>query len=93
MSINNKWCIIDKTGKMILSPIHPSIDSFREGLARFSCFKNSTYYSGYLDTTGKVAIQPVFDGAEAFFNGVAEVRVGDKTAYIDRTGKLLVEPL
>ncbi len=37
-------------------------------------------------------IEPQFDGAFPFDGGLADVRVGDKYGFIDKTGKFVIEP-
>jgi hypothetical protein len=47
---------------------------------------------GYIDRTGAVVIRPQFDGAHMFCQGLAQVKVGTKWGYIDKTGKYVWEP-
>jgi WG containing repeat len=48
---------------------------------------------GYIDARGDVVIAPAFDLAGEFHAGLAQIRTGDKTGVIDRTGKIVVPPM
>jgi hypothetical protein len=40
-----------------------------------------------------MVIKPQFDSGSIFVNGVAPVQVGKKCGYIDKSGKMVVQPI
>ena len=44
---------------------------------------------GYIDADGKTVIAPQFDNAEPFSGSLAQVTIGDRYGFIDKTGKLV----
>ena len=90
----NKYGVIDKTGKEIVKPNFDDIgDDFHEGLAPFRL--GSKW--GFIDTSGKVVIEPRFDGARGFSEGLGRVALKNKWSmpewgFIDRTGKIVIKP-
>jgi hypothetical protein len=42
---------------------------------------------GFVNEEGKEVIAPQFDDITDFINGRAQVRLGNQTFYIDKTGK------
>ena len=75
--------LIDRTGKVVASPLPKQVWPCAEGRCPFADEHDRT---GYLDTAGKVAIAPQFDAGEAFSEGLAAVRSGDAWGYIDKSG-------
>ena len=45
-----------------------------------------------MNKMGKVVIRPQFDQAGEFYQGIVPVTVGDKSGYIDKTGKYIWKP-
>jgi hypothetical protein len=39
-----------------------------------------------------MAIKPQFDAGSIFVSGLAPVKIGEKCGYIDKTGKMVIEP-
>lgn len=95
---------IDQTGQVVIKPQnHPSLD-FSQGLAIFYSNLNcqrADYKSiyGFIDRDGKVVIQPTlthpcnyygnkFDFKE---DGLALVEVGQRSGFIDKAGKIVME--
>lgn len=66
-----------------------------EGLCAFFDYKNNRW--GFRDTIGNVVIAPQFERVHDFSDGLATVKVADKSAekwgYIDKTGKMVIEPV
>ena len=91
---NGKWGYIDKQGHMVVPPrFNGEIGRFSEGLAWVQIDRDF----GYIDTIGKVVVPPRYHYTGDFSEGLAMVRIGDnchdgKCAYIDTTGKYVIEP-
>lgn len=77
---------IDKTGKSFTRGQYARAASFSEGLANV---QNPSGKWQYIDKTGNVFINGEFDKAEPFKDGLAYVTVGNKSGYIDKTGKFV----
>jgi hypothetical protein len=101
IQINSRWGYIDRTGKFVIKPRFGSAYSFSEGLA---AVVNDGYELGYIDKTGKQIISIESSagiiGIERFSQGLAVVETGGggtcgpvicAYAYIDKTGKKIVE--
>jgi hypothetical protein len=86
---NEAWGFIDKTGKWIIQPSYKKAMSYYEGLAVVKLKNNK---SGYIDNQGNMVIKAEFDEAYRFVHGVAKVKVGGKYGFINKSGKLLLEP-
>lgn len=81
---------IDKTGKQVIEPNFSQCTDFSEGLAAVK-LNESKYYS-YIDKTGQEVIKIEFTThASSFSDGLAKVETSDKTGYIDKTGKFVIE--
>lgn len=87
---NNKYGLIDKSGKFILDYSFDFIGSFSEGL---SPAKKGEKY-GYIDLKGKWIIKPIYSSAEKFNNGLAAVSEGplfeSKYGFINSKGKVII---
>lgn len=87
---DNKYGVMDKTGKIVLDYKFAFIGKFSEGLAPA---KMDSLY-GYIDSKGKWIIKPQFNGAEKFTHGLAAVSKGpfmeELWGFIDRNGKEII---
>ncbi|MEP6900989.1 MAG: WG repeat-containing protein [Actinomycetota bacterium] len=81
---------MDKTGKVVLDPIHSNAGSFHDGLASVELPTFPTTY-GFIDKTGKKVIEG-FDQVFDFSEGLAAVKKGDKWGFIDKNGQTIIEP-
>lgn len=93
VQLHGKWGYIDETGKMVVQPQFNQADPFSEGLARVVVDPDVSQYPGYIDPTGKWAIRT--EHAEylgAFSEGLAVISVGGNYGFIDRTGKMIIQP-
>lgn len=90
--VNDKCGYINRAGKIIIQPIYnatPGADEFHEGLVPIMIGNKW----GYLDLTGKIEIKPQFDEADGFSDGLASVVIHGKSGYyIDKKGKIVIEP-
>ena len=87
---DEKYGVIDKTGKLVIGFKYGYIGQFSEGLAPAK--KDSLF--GYIDINENWVIKPKYNGAESFHNGLAAVSKGsfleEKWGFIDRTGKVSI---
>ena len=89
---DNKWGIIDQTGKFVVEPKFEELWNFDEGGLALA---KSDGRWGYIDKSGEFVIEPKFQFAKNFAkNGLAPARVNenDPIGFIDRTGKYVIEP-
>ncbi len=99
ITVGNKSGFIDQTGKIVIQPKFDGerymFGGFFEGLAEFKDMKALPEYpfskEGFIDISGRVVIKPQFDVAYDFSNGRAQVKIGDLTSFIDKTGKNFVK--
>lgn len=86
--LNNKWAVIDQTGKQLTDFLYDEIDGFSEGLATV---KVQNKY-GYINLKGQVVIQPVHDLALKFEDGKARIgSISSPYYFIDNNGKKLFD--
>jgi hypothetical protein len=83
---------IDKTGKVIIPPQFTDVHEFSDGLA----LVRGRDFFGYIDQTGRhvIDLNPAFSGAhEMFSEGLAAFsNQYGKWGYMDKTGKVAIEP-
>lgn len=77
---------LDEEGNTAIGFSFSYAGSFVDGLAPASVPYGKI---GYIDKSGTFAIEPGFDMAEEFSCGLALVTKGDKTGFIDKTGKFV----
>lgn len=72
----------------------PNKNATRGEIAAFICrvLKIPAVPYKYIPGMEFVVIQPQFDAAESFSEGMAQVKIGNKWGYIDKTGKLVIPP-
>lgn len=80
----HKCGYLDTDGNVVIDFVFSYAGSFVDGLAPASVPYGKL---GYIDKSGTFAIEPGFDMANEFSCGLALVRKGDKTGFIDKTGK------
>ena len=103
----SKWGYIDQTGKTIIAPKYAMVSRFSEGIAQVYTEYPVTIrqefphrspepviHSAYIDKTGKNLNFPLV--GESFSEGLAVVSQGKdenrKQGYIDKTGRVRIEP-
>jgi hypothetical protein len=80
-----KWGFIDVTGKLVIPHKYSAVEDFHDGLTAFK--ENGTLW-GFIDPNGRVVIPARYSSIETgFIRGIALVAKGDKTFYVDKTGK------
>ena len=80
---NDKWGVVDKTGREICPCKYDKIDDFCEGLAAVEL--NEKY--GFIDKTGREVVPCKYDYANDFEDGLAQVCLNRKWGVIDETGR------
>ena len=88
--LNDKFALIDKTGKQVIPFKYSYVNYFQEGMAVVATNTKFTEPGGdygFVDKNGKEVIPLIYDYAEEFKNGKAKVKKGGKEFYIDKTGK------
>lgn len=87
---DEKYGIIDKTGKLVLDYTHEFIGKYSDGLAPAK--KGDKF--GFIDLGGKWVIKPTYSGAEKFHNGLAAVSKGplfeSEWGFINKEGKVVI---
>jgi hypothetical protein len=85
----NKWGIIDKSGKWIVAPKFEFVSQFSDdGLASV---KEGNYF-GFIDMTGKFIIEPQFEYVEEFHEGFCVCKRNGLLGYIDKSGTFKINP-
>lgn len=84
-----KWGYIDRTGRMVISPIYELTAGFEKGL---SWVKVVGQGIGMIDRTGKMIIPPKYESGSWFSEGLMYVEIDGKYGYIDVTDKLVISP-
>ncbi len=80
----SKWGFIDLRGRVVIACQYSKVGDFGDGIAPI--YENGKW--GFINTRGKLIIPPKYDDVNKIFSrGVALVTQGDKTFYIDKTGK------
>jgi hypothetical protein len=90
VSKENKYGLMDKTGKMVLECTYDLLGKYAEGM--LPAKKGDKW--GYINLKGEWVIKPAYDGAEMFCNGMAAVSKGTysdmKYGFIDAKGKVVI---
>lgn len=92
-----KWGFIDTTGKFVAPPHFYRAYPFSEGLARVLVLGEQESTFGFIDETGTMVIPSQFHAAGDFSEGTAAAFIEksgkseEKTGYIDKTGKFVIE--
>lgn len=73
----------------------PEVAPLKDGLRRHYDFKTKKY--GFIAEDGTFAVKPQYAAAHDFSDGMAAVLMttadGDKWGFIDKTGKVVIEPM
>jgi hypothetical protein len=92
---DDRYGLVDTSGKIILEPIYREIKACREGLIPVDFSSNSADSQGnwgYVNQSGEVVVQAQFGYALPFSDGVARVGSNDSFVHygcIDTTGEWL----
>jgi len=91
--LGGQWGFIDARGRGVIQPRFERAGDFSGGLAPVTL---ETGRCGYVDRTGVLAIPARFHACHRFSDGLARVDLaedafdGERVAFIDRTGKMVV---
>jgi hypothetical protein len=88
VQLNDKFGIIDKTGKEITELKYDDVWDFNEG---YAVVKLKDKW-GYIDETGKEITEIKYDSASNFQKGYAIVQLNDKWGLINQESKELIQP-
>jgi len=88
---DGKWGLIDRTGKVVVSPQFRYISQFDDGMAIVEAEIGGSSKFGYVGSNGSI-ISPQFDGACHFSDGIGFVRSDGKWGAIDREGRFVIAP-
>jgi|GEM_PF-2762383 len=106
-AINGRVGYIDRTGKVVIPPVHSQEASpqfYFDGAVRIADSLGALGFSagltpvrigagyGFISETGKVVIQPRFEYAGPFSEGFACIRIDQKYGYIDKAGRVVISP-
>jgi hypothetical protein len=90
-SNDGKYGFIGEDGKYVINPIYKDATSFSEGLA---CVVMENGKPQFINKENKILF--TVDKAEicfGFSEGMARVKIKGKWGYIDKTGKLIINPI
>jgi len=102
-----KMGFIDKLNRVVIKPKFNVVGSFSEGLAPVAQDAVTYLFEGsvliaeassprkkimYVDKRGSVVITGEFDSANDFSEGLAVVEIDARCRYIDKTGKVMLQP-
>ena len=88
-----KWGFIDTNGHLIHKLQFASVTPFTDGIslvALESQPKKLKY--GFFNKDGTLLGNTLYDGVRSFSDGKAAIRIGDKWGFINRDGKIVIEP-
>lgn len=89
-----KWGYINKSGKKVIPIEYESAMPFSDGLAVVSKEIKNKYghkniLFGYINKEGQEVIALKYQAAQPFSEGLALVELGDKKAFINKSGKVM----
>lgn len=90
-SADGKYGFIGEDGKFVINPIYKYANSFSEGMA---CVVMENGKPQFIDKNNKILF--TVDKAEycfGFKEGLARVQIKGKYGFIDKTGKIIVNPI
>lgn len=94
-SLDNKWGIITKNGKMLTQPLYNELMNIRPNLIKTTIGASYPRLYGLIDTTGKEILPPVYKAIDPdFHKKVFRItNANDKIGYLSLTGKILFKPV
>jgi len=91
MSIGGLWGYIDKKGQVVIPARYRTVKTYSEGIAITQDLNNQFYL---LSKTGEViADSLMYDDVTKFVEGKSVVNSGFLFGYIDKSGKLVIDPI
>lgn len=105
LSDGDKWGYINRAGEWVIQPQFDSANRFSEGMALVTEWVSEREQKRFIDPTGQTifAVDPQISEVKSFSEGLAAVafpqgggyepdRVQYKWGYLDRQGKLVIQP-
>ncbi len=89
--VNGLYGFIDKSGRLVIPAKYKEARGFSEGLATVFVNQEKGEWA-VIDHDGKQVIPPRVNGFGDFSNGVAKIMVDYEEGFIDKTGKIVIEP-
>lgn len=83
---NNKYGLLDKTGKQIADIWYDTIMKIKNGFVKFIVNKKV----GLFDSTGREVVQPKYDKIGDFDSGMAKVTIDNKMGLINQQGNEII---
>jgi hypothetical protein len=88
------WGFIDTTGKLVIEPQFEFVESFSDGLARVSVYKDGvTVYAGTINRQGEFVFKQDFQNVAKFYEGLAAAKYNNQWGYINTKGEWAIEPI
>jgi hypothetical protein len=84
---NNKWGLMDDSGKKLTEALYDELNVFSYGLSRV---RSGDLY-GFIDKKGKTVVSLAYDDALSFSNGLAAVEKDGLWGYINTKGNVEIE--
>lgn len=81
-----RWGIINESGKEIVPTIYDLVSNFKDGYAIVNY--NNKY--GFVNELGEEVIPTIYDNGYRFQNGIARVMIQDKWGAINESGEIIV---
>ncbi len=89
--LKDLWGFIDKRGELIVAPQYKGVDRFNEGLAAV-LVNDKKWEWATIDRTGKTIIPARPYHRTHFSNGLSRITIDREEGFIDKTGKIVIEP-
>ena len=92
VELNKKKAVVDKTGKVIVSPQYDDIKRYNfveTGLIKVKL--NNKW--GLIDQTGRIVVSPQYDDINCYKfveTGLIKVKLNNKWGLIDQTGQMII---
>lgn len=85
-----QWGFINKKGELKIDfANYQGVREFSQGLA---AVKTAAGTVGYIDTSGEMVIPAIFENGLSFKNGFAIIGQNGKMGFINKDGKIIIEP-
>jgi len=96
VGVGNSYGIIDRHGQWVHKPQYVSISMFSEDRA-VACISGNPFMRGaqlvVIDRKGNRVSDESYDFISSFSEGLACVRIGQRYGYINKQGKLAIQPM
>jgi hypothetical protein len=91
--LNYKFGYINVKGEFIIAPEYDDVDSFQDSFATAGYGDpRKGYKYGLIDKKGNKIIDFIYDNQLIFDEGLMAIKKDDLVGYMDRSGKMAIEP-